>query len=366
MVADYRYYFGSLRSPGVIAEIPLYGVYMDMEMNVGGNFNGSFQLDQSGLFSSTKRNSDMLDATIPGFSFIYVEREGTVIWGGYVWSRTYQSQSKDVQLFGQTFEMYPDNQLIDADIDFTGEQRNVFCQLWNTMQSKPERNLGITIPPATFTTLVTTEVAALATDAKFYGELMSQVADSSTGFDWYIQCSRVGNDYIKNLVIGYPTLGANDGDPIFEYPGPITNYYQTEAMADAGTNFLVTASGDGSNMITGIASDPTLFTQGWPRWDRIIAGKDIGTEAIAQAIANQQLAMRRPPKTTIKATMKAGDQVPDFGSWGLGDTVRVVIKDARNSTALDFPGRIVKWTLNPPMSTQVEEYNLIFQGDASA
>lgn len=360
MVADYKYYFGSLRTPGVIAEIACYGIHMDMELNVGGTFNGTFQLDQTG-----KRNSDLLGATIPGYSFIMCERNGIVVWGGFVWSRTYQSQSKSVQLYGQTFEMYPNSQLIDTDLEAFDDIRNIFGFLWNTMQSTTERNLGINVTLVPPISELEIGLQAFAVDFKYYGEMMAQVANTSIGLDWYIRCSRTpNNDYRKDLIIGYPTVGTDltSTSLIFEYPGSITNYYMTESMADAGTNIYVTGSGDGSNMIIGTATDPTLITQGFPRWDRVVSQKDIGSQFIANAWAEQQFAVRRPPKTTVKATMK-GDLTPEFGAWGMGDTVKVVIKDARNPNGFEFPGRIVKWSLDPPTHESVEEYGLIFQND---
>lgn len=369
MVADYRYYFGSLRTDGVIAEIPLFGTYIDMTLNVGGTFNGSFQLDQTG-----KRNQDLIDATIPGFSYVMVERNEVVIWGGFIWSRTYQSQAKIVQLYASSFDMYPGNVLIDVDLLglFTAtDQRNLFVGLWNLMQSKSQRHLGITMPGTFPDVVVYGGLGTLKTDNKYFGELMSQISDTETGFDWYISCSRVGSKYIKTLNIGYPTIGQalSDSSLVIEYPGSITNYYQTEAMADAGTKIIVTGSGDGSSQVIGTAENTVFYDRGWPEWDRVISHKELfsnlaapGALSIPDQTAAQELSARLPPKTTIKATMK-GDATPEFGSWGLGDMIRVVIKDPRNPNGLTFPGRILKWTLSPPTSTNVEEYGLIFQGD---
>jgi hypothetical protein len=362
VVADYRYYCGDLRTDGVIAEIPMFGTYMDLELGKGGSFNGTFNLDQTG-----KRNSDLLDATVPGHNFIMVERNGVVIWGGILWSRTYQSQSKTAQLFGTSFETYPDHQIIDSDLVISpDDQRNVFCKVWNAMQAGEGRNLGITIPPATFPVVVGASADVPATDMKYFGELMSEIADKVNGFDWYIQCSRIGNAYVKNLVLGYPFLGATASptSTVFEYPGSITNYYQVESIAESATRVYVPGSGDGSSMILGVADSTLVQTAGWPRWDFISPRKEVLDQSTADALAAQELINRLAPKTTMKATMK-GDSNPEFGAWGLGDSVRVVVKDARNPTGLSFSARIAKWTLNPPTGTNVEEYGLIFVGDES-
>src|SRR6185503_2011091 len=116
-MTDYRYIFGSLRDERIVAEIPLFGTYMDLEMNVGGRLDGSFQLDQTGIDNDT-----LLSATIPGKTFVCCERNGIPIWIGYVWSRTYQSQSKSIQLFAESFEYFPTHQLIIQDYTASGEQ----------------------------------------------------------------------------------------------------------------------------------------------------------------------------------------------------------------------------------------------------
>jgi hypothetical protein len=359
-VTSYRYYFGSLRTPGVITEIDCYGTFMDMELNVGGQWNGTYQLDQTG-----KRNEDLVDATIPGFSFVFVERNGTVVWGGYIWSRTFQSQSKSAQLYAASFEKFPSEQLLLSDFSSgVDDQRNCFISLWNHMQTRPERNLSINVP-AFFPDVVFTSVAARASDLRTYGELMKAIADGNPGFDWYISCSRTApNDYRKDLVIGYPTIGQtfSDSSLIFEYPGNVLNYFLTQSMATGATHVTVSGSGEGSKMIVGRAGFDIMLQQGWPRWDKVISAKDVSSKSAIDALAVQAATTLRAPKTTVKATMK-GDKVPEFGSWGLGDFVRVVISDSFNPTTLDFPGRIVKWTLNPPSGQNTEEYAVFFEND---
>jgi len=79
-MTDYRYIFGTLRSEQVIEEIALYGVYMTMEMNVGGELQGTFQLDQTG-----KDNATLLSACIPGATWVACERNGVCVWHGFIW-----------------------------------------------------------------------------------------------------------------------------------------------------------------------------------------------------------------------------------------------------------------------------------------
>jgi len=359
-MASYRYIFGSLRTDRVIAEIPLQGTYMDNELNVGGRLDGSFHLDMTGYDNQT-----LMDATIPGRCFVVCERDGVPVWCGYVWSRTYQSQAKSVQLYAQTFEYYPSHEFIRVPMDITDEQLTVFTFLWNDLQSDPTRNLSILIPSVVPPTITLKTVTVDPSDFKYYSELMSSLSDAADGFDWTIDISKSGGQYFKTLRYGYPTLGSPDpARLVFEYPGCILNYYCTESMVDSGTNVFMLGAGEGSTMIFSEVVHQDLLDSGSPRWDVAAARKDIGDQDNLNSFAQQEAAIRRPPMITLKPSMK-GDKVPEFGSFGLGDACTVAIQDARFPEGINFATRITKWTLQPSSAENTEEYSVFFEGDSS-
>jgi hypothetical protein len=344
----------------IIEEIPTYGVYMDMEMNVGGQFQGTYQLDQTG-----KDNESLIAASIPGRTWVAVERNDVCVWFGFVWSRVYSAQSKSLQLFAQSFEKIPTKRIITYDMNYiTTEQRNIFRDLWINMQTGTNCNVNVNVPSA-FSTVVTKDLTGFATDYKYYDEAMTQITDAVDGFDWYISVVKDGYYYRKDLTIGYPTIGVSQANStiVFEYPGNITQYYETEGMTDAGTNVFVFGGGEGSTMNAIEANDPNLFAQGWPRWDVDVTRKDVAAISDITQISNQLLQTRKPPMIVIKITVKANLE-PVFGSYSLGDACRIVIKDARNPTTFDQYKRLLKWQLHPASSDSVEEVDLIFEGDS--
>ncbi len=358
-MAEYRYIYGSLLTENVIEEVATYGVFMDMEMNKGGQFQGTFQLDQTG-----KDNESLIAATIPGKTWVAVERNGVCIWHGYIWSRVYSAQSKSLQLFGLSFENYPSKRLITSDLGHdTTDIKNLFKFLWTSLQSDTNSNMNINVP-ADFPDVLVSFLDIRGTDYKYYDEIMSEIADTIDGFDWYINVTKDGTNYRKDLVIGTPTLGVDlsHSTIVFEYPGAITQYYMTENMQDAGTNVFVIGGGEGSTMIVGNVDNTVLYTQGWPRWDADVMRKDVNSQFLINSAAQQQSQIRTPPMIVIKATVK-GELVPEFGSYNLGDTCRIVIKDARNPTTFDSYKRLLKWELHPVSSDSVEEVNLVFEGD---
>ena len=358
-MTDYRYVFGSLGTEQTIAEIPLYGTYMDLELNVGGRFDGSFQLDQTGLDNAT-----LLEATIPGRTWVCCERNGKAIWIGYVWSRTYQSQSKSVQLYAQSFEYYPAHQLVRSDtVDTNVEQLEIFKGLWNDMQAVTGRNMNITIPTAVASTLVPKSIDVKASDYKYYSEIMSSLADAENGFDWTIDVVKSGAGYSKSLRYGWPTLGVTDSSlNFFEYPGSILNYYATESMGDAGTHVYTFGAGEGSDMLVSEVIHADLISSGFPRWDFTVSQKDVDSQDNLDDIGLAEAGIARPPRLVIKPTLKS-DRVPEFSSFGLGDAAGLTITDARFPGGTHFDTRIVKWALQPQSSENTDEFELVFAGD---
>lgn len=358
-MSDFNYIFGSLRTEAVIQEIPLYGVYMDMQMNYGGQFQGTFQLDQTG-----KNNEDLLSACTPGKTWVTCERNGIPVWHGFIWSRVYSAQSKSIQLFALSFEQYARKRLLINDYNYTDvEQRNIFLQFWLDMQSVTGGNLNINVPSA-FPTVKTKNYKSLFTDFKYANEAMSELADTEDGFDWYISIAKDGILYRKDLVIGYPNLGVgeNPGMVVFEYPGNITQYYYTEPMADAGTDVYVLGAGEGSEMLVGYYEQTLMKNQGWPRWDVDVSRKDIANQGNLNTFTTQTAAIRKPPMSVMKLNVR-GDITPEFGTYNLGDTCKVVIEDPRFPRRSTFTKRLVKWELTPQSADSTEEASLVFEGD---
>lgn len=364
---SYRYVFLDVLTNQVIEEINLFGVYCLRQLNQPGQFNGSFSLDQSG-----KKNIDLKAATVPGKTWICVEKDGVPVYWGIIWSRTYQSQAKVVELFGWGFEAYPQRQVVESNLSLTGTNTSVFCSLWSDMQSVAGRNLSINIPNTNVGPTVS--LTASASDYHYYGDLMDSLANAADGFDWTINVTKTAdNMYQKNLNIGFPTLGAAgvDRQVYFEYPGAITNYYQTDSMANAGTNIFVLGQGEGSTMpVAQTTQNSMLSMEGWPRWDFVSSHKEISDQSLIDQIAQQEQIILKPPAPTYKLSVLGG-QEPIFGSYGLGDSCTLVITDANNPSpdgskpGLVVSSRIVGWELRPPDSSQVEEINILLPGDTT-
>ena len=355
-MSSIRYVFGRLSDRSILAELALEGVSMSSMLNDWSTFRGTVRLDATGV-----SNSDVINATVPGGCFLTAERDNKVLWDGIVWSRTYDSLGKDLQLTVREAESYADKVFM-GDYSISADPRNIMRDLWNTLQAQPYCNIGVNVPSA-FMSSTTVDLSTLATDFKTYLTTMQALADGVEGFDWKITTTKDGDNYRRELHIGSPNLGTTDPSGMsFEYPGNIFNYWKTDGISNAGTHMFVLGDGDGSDIIVGsyVASD--LLVGGFNRYDVSYARKDMDNVDLVQSFADQIGPQRRPPFTSLKVQVK-GDVEPFFGSYSLGDSSTVAIMDGRHPDGFQTTARLVAWSYTPQSDETSDEVQLVFEGD---
>lgn len=352
------YIFGDMLSGSIIEEIALQGVSMTRGFGQG-ELRGSFQLDQSG-----KNNDDLRAATEEGRSFVICIRDTVPIWGGFVWTRTYQSQAKVYQLYCKAFEHYPEYRLILDDFEnLATEQRNIFVNLWTAMMDDPN-SLQITMP-SSFSTVVERDLTIKDFEFKKYRQAMDSIADGDDGFDWTIDISESGGVFEKTLRIGYPTLGSSEPLDIY-YDGEVTNYWNNGTMAGRATHVYGVGAGEGSTMLTQEVIHSDLVDGGFPRYDVALSFKEINDSALLTSLTVQSGRFRKAGVPIYTVELK-GDLEPEFGSYGLGDAVKLrFVGDPSHSPAESvFESRILGWEYYPSSDEHVEYVRLVFEGDVS-
>lgn len=355
-MASMSYVFGDALSGSIIQEIDLQSVSMSRALSGIGEFRGTFPLDQSG-----KDNRDLIAATEPGRCFLICEREDTPVWGGIVWARTYQSQSKTMELFCSAYENYPAYRLIRTTFNNTSiEQLNIFLNLWTAMMADPN-SLQFTIP-SSFPVVVPKTLVINDFEFKTFRAGMDYLANSVDGFDWTIDISRSSGVYTKTLRVGYPVLGSPN--PVtFDYSGQILNYWQTEPMRDRATHFYGLGAGEGSSMIDSTVIHADLLSSGFPRYDKAIDMSQINDLTILTSLTTQIAISRKPTVPNITIEFK-GDLDPVFGSYGLGDSAKIYFDDPRHIDPVDkvFSSRILGWEYRPSSNDTVELVRVVFEG----
>lgn len=96
----YRYFVTDILSNSLIAEIPFSGVSYERSLKSAGAFSGSIPV----LDSTAAMN--LYDNTLPGRTALYVVRNDECVWGGIIWSRSYDVVGKTLSVQGSEFTSY--------------------------------------------------------------------------------------------------------------------------------------------------------------------------------------------------------------------------------------------------------------------
>ena len=244
-MANYRYLFADLLTNTILAELPLTKVQFSQQLNSAGTFSAELQL--AGLQAA---NLNVANATIPGRTAIYVDRDGTLVWGGVLWNREYSSQSQSIRLNAGEFESYWNRRRITTDTVFSNtDQLTAVQTIVTNANAATNGNIGIAVG---------SETSGVLINRTFYGyeyktvlAAIQDLSKSSTGFDFNIQVYYDSNgNPAKLLRLGYPRYGkiyspTSPSVPVFELPGNIVEYTWPEDGSIAA-NYLY-ALGAGSN-----------------------------------------------------------------------------------------------------------------------
>lgn len=363
-MAEVAYIFGDILTGQVIAEIRCQGVSMKMDL-AGGEWRGTINLDRTGT-----SNEVLTSATIPGRCFVVVERDGSIIGDYILWTRTYQSQAKVLQLYGRTWRDYTNSRVIREDLAFEEvDQVTIFTQLYDLMQSDPN-SLQVVVPSFT-PSGITRSLEVSAAEFKTFGQVLDAIADGENGFDWVVDTSKQSGAYVRTLRLGYPAIGATEANIVFEYQSPedgqpgggnVINYWSNESMGSAGTHLYALGSGEGESMLTAEVIHNDLIAGGFPRYDVDTSHKDIDNAQTLVDVALAEAAVRKPAMPVLTVEVKA-DAEPVFGSYAVGDMVRIEFLDPMHPLGFRRETRLLGWEYYPPEDSNVEYARLTFEGE---
>src|SRR5689334_2722493 len=106
----YTYTIHDLASNAQICELPLTGVSFCKKLYDTGTFNGTFTVENRA--GSHRTVKDPYDATMPCRRCLYVWRDGVPQWGGIIWTRSYDSTNRQIQIGAADFWSYFDHRKV--------------------------------------------------------------------------------------------------------------------------------------------------------------------------------------------------------------------------------------------------------------
>jgi hypothetical protein len=336
----------------------MYGVSFSRRLNQAASCTCSFALDSEGY-----SNADVLEATVPGKTGFYIDRGGQLVWGGILWSRTYQSQAKALSFTGQTFESFLYQQYIETTQTFVStDQRNILRSLINYMQAKPYSNVGIVVPSA-FTDHITRSTVFYDYEVWSIGKAIENLVGYADGFDYTLepQYNSSGNPSVTLLTNDVLGSSLDSTGVVLDYPGNIKNYWFPENASSGATSVIGVGAGEGSSMLRTKSSRQDLLSAGYPDIQQVYTNKDVSVADTLSSQVVQTLNQLAVPITV--PTVELNPQYePTFGSFQLGDFARLAISDPRFPGGAELSIRIVGWDAVPSESDNAEALTLVVAG----
>ena len=354
----YRYLFADLLTNNIIAELPITNVNFTQQLNAAGTLTGDLLL--SGVQSASL---NVLASTIPAKCAIYVDRAGTLVWGGIIWGREWDTASQHLKITAREFESYFERRRITTTQAFTGvDQLTVVQNLVTAAQAVTGGNIGVIVP--TNTSGVTVTQTYYSYELKTYYSAMSDLAKATNGFDFNIKVAYdVNGNPTKTLQLGYPRLGNTYSStsttvPVFMLPaGNIVQYNYKEDGTKAANTVYLTGAGSNEAKLVSTGTDSTKITAGWPLLEDSMNYSNITDSTLLGNMATGQvLAVSYPPQTIQVVAPPYVD--PVYGTYSLGDQARLVITDDFYPSTFDGNFRIIGLNVSPGENNQPERVTL--------
>jgi hypothetical protein len=346
VTTEYRYLFADVLANSVLAELPLTGVSFGKTLNAAGSFNGSL------LLSDLREDVYAIaDNTTPGRTALYVDRSGTIVWGGIVWGRQYQSEGQRIDFQAREFESYFEKRRILTTYSASSvDQLQVAKALVDQVQAVASGNIGITVPSLTSGVLVSKTYNSW--DQKPLAESLYELSRADNGFDWNIDVSYDSSfNIVKNLDLAYPRRGTVYAAglttvPVLEFPGNVVSYTYPEEGGSIANTMLGVGSGSGEGKYLSTATSATQITAGWPVLQQSVSLTDYSDQTLLANMTLAHLNAAVNPIVVMQVITEAYND-PVLGSFRQGDDVRVRIRDPRFPDGIDIVRRIANFTVQP-------------------
>ena len=355
---SYRYLFADLITNQILAELPLTGVSFGQQLNAAGTMSGHLLL--SGVNAA---GLNVLNATIPGRTAIYIDRNGQLVWGGVLWQREYSSADQLVKLTAREFLSYFERRRITdgtgtayGALAYTGiDQLQIAQSLVSNAMGAAYGNIGLLYnqdPLSTATSGVTLSRVYYNYELKTVFNAISDLSKQINGFDFEISVYYDGGgNPAKSFNTYYPRSGVmynatNPSAPVFELGGNIAEYNYLEDGSKAINQIYALGAGSNEGKLINIANDSVKLTAGWGLLEDQANYSDITDPTVLSGLATGQITAVSYPPITLKIVAPPYVN-PTFGSYEVGDEVRVRILDSFFPNGYDAIFRIIGLTVAP-------------------
>ena len=358
-MARYTYLAADLRTNQILAELPLNAVDFKTRLNDIGDLRGSILLTDP---AANKVANYLQNATQPGRTALYVDRDGVLVWGGIIWTRRYTASTGVLELKAQDFLSYFSHRYLTASLPQVSgvayDQLAIIQALINWAQGITGGNIGINV--GVETSGVLRQITYNAYERKRIGDALWELSSLDLGFDYAVDVSYVAGVPTKALHLSYPRRGAPAGstgwlfeheaagwyvpvDPTTGLPagaaapmvtGNIADYVWPEDATLQGITVYEQGAGSGMTQLLSSYSTSGMIDLGWPLLEAAFDAPDIKIQSHLDARARSDGKAVANPIVLAELNVRA-ELDPVLGSYTIGDDARFRILDHRFNSGVD-------------------------------
>lgn len=310
-----------LRSDETLDILPIEQVTYDDYIGKTGTLSGTIPIPDAATAQRVH------DTVLPGRTMLYLERGGQVTWGGVLWTRTPTRDPRGfltcpIQAGGLESYFRSHRLLFDTLVATATDQLDIARQLIAYAQAQAGGNLGIEIDYTQVSGVLRDRTYSLF-DLPWIGGLIDQLAATSGGFEWRIQCYKdsAGARH-RSLVLGYPKLSYGSQDTMLAAPGSITAYsfpedatIQANAWQSRGATINSNQAAASFPLMSALLTTPADYATGWPRLDGTSDYTSVSDPTVLGQHAAADLARWVRPVVIPSVTiLTAGVDQPVLGS----------------------------------------------------
>lgn len=285
----YTYWFTDLRSNKVIAELPMQNINYENKLSAIGDASGTIKINPE-----TSR-LNILSATAPGKTGMYILRDGQPVWGGIVWKRNYSTSGRSVNITAKTFESYFDHRF-QAQTKYWANEDQLNIARWLLENNGSAAAINIEVSNAVSTRF--RERAMFYYEFKTTGNELFDLSNLIDGFDLNVSLYLAPDGSIgRRFDFYYPYAGVAKQNTtlLFDYPGAIKDFTLSEDAESGGNEIWAIGAGEGTEQVTTVSRDEDELAAGWPKLQASRAYKSVVRPSTLQQHSDADLARLNIP-----------------------------------------------------------------------
>ncbi|MEV0438402.1 hypothetical protein AB0I84_14010 [Streptomyces spectabilis] len=336
----YRYITARALTGDVLSwDLPMSDVEFGPALSAAGSFSGAVAPRLATLVRT------QVDA---GDTWMYVERDGRLMWGGLIWRATPEGSRLTVEAAGPG--SYP-HRRHDLHGNLAGRGPYVYADpcrvirdVWAYLQDQPDGDLGVIVDYTTSKAKIGTPSDRYSIDwweAPVLGDVIEDMVQVEGGPEWTETVSWAGEKPRNRIRLGWPRLGTRRRDLTFTTGVNIIEPVSVEYDADEAAQVVIgLGAGEGRSRRREINAVRT----GRLRLEHVIElPSEKGKDRLAARARTERIARQVTGEVT-EITVRDHPAAP-IGSWQIGDEVRVRVHD--DWADYDMWSRIVAYQIRP-------------------